>query len=57
MRAVPVVAVLIVVLEFVALFCLTWAAWFVLITLYGVVTRRTEPDTGEPLRVPPDASA
>ena len=38
---VPVLDVLLVVLEFIALFATTWIAWFALVTLYQVLSRKT----------------
>jgi hypothetical protein len=40
MTTVPVLDVLLVVLEFVALFVATWITWFAIVSLYQVVTRR-----------------
>lgn len=44
-RTVPMVAVLLVILEFVALFAATWIAWFAVVTLYQIVTRRSKKRT------------
>jgi hypothetical protein len=41
MATVPVLDVLLVALEFVALFATTWIAWFAVITLYQFVHRKT----------------
>jgi hypothetical protein len=41
MTSVPILDVLLVVLEFVALFVATWVAWFALVTIYQILTRRT----------------
>lgn len=46
MTTVPVLDVLLVVLEFVALFVATWVTWFVIITLYQVASRRTRARHG-----------
>jgi hypothetical protein len=37
---VPVLDLLLVVLEFIALFATTWIAWFLVVTLYQVVSRK-----------------
>jgi hypothetical protein len=42
MTSVPVVDVILVVLEFIALFVATWIAWFAVITVYQMVTRWTK---------------
>jgi hypothetical protein len=42
MTTVPVLDILLVVLEFVALFVGTWIAWFVLVTIYQYLTRRAK---------------
>jgi hypothetical protein len=42
MKTVPGVAVLLVVVEFVALFVATWIAWFAMVTLYQILTRRSK---------------
>jgi hypothetical protein len=42
MTTVPVLDVLLVVLEFIALFATTWIAWFALVTLYQVLNRRSK---------------
>jgi hypothetical protein len=47
MTSVSVFDVLLVVVEFVALFAATWIAWFVLISLYQILTRRTRVPAGE----------
>jgi len=41
-RTVPVLDVLLVVAEFVALFAATWIAWFAVVTVYQIVSRRTK---------------
>jgi len=41
MTSVSVVDLLLVVVEFVALFAATWIAWFILVSLYQILTRRT----------------
>jgi hypothetical protein len=41
MTAVPILDILLVVLEFVALFVGTWIAWFAVVTIYQVLTRKT----------------
>jgi len=43
---VPAWDILVVVLEFVALFATTWIAWFVVISVYQIVTRRAEARSG-----------
>jgi hypothetical protein len=40
-RTVPVVDVLLVILEFAGLFVATWVAWFAVVTVYQILTRRT----------------
>ena len=42
MTTVPVLDVLLVVLEFVALFAATWIAWFAVVTVYQFVSRRDQ---------------
>jgi hypothetical protein len=42
MKTVPVLDVLLVVLEFVALFAATWIAWFVVVTVYQILMRKTK---------------
>ncbi len=42
MTTVPVVDVLLVVLEFVALFIGTWVAWFALVTIYQYLSSRAK---------------
>jgi hypothetical protein len=42
MTAVPVLDVLLVVLEFAALFVGTWIAWFALVSVYQFLTRRSK---------------
>jgi hypothetical protein len=41
-RAVPVLDVLLVILEFAGLFLATWIAWFAVVTVYQILTRRTD---------------
>ena len=41
MTTVPVLDLLLIVLEFVALFAATWIAWFAIVTLYQIVNRKT----------------
>jgi hypothetical protein len=43
---VPALDILVVVLEFVALFATTWIAWFVVISVYQILTRRAEARSG-----------
>jgi hypothetical protein len=40
MTSVPIVGVLLVILEFAALFVGTWVAWFAVVTIYQIVTRK-----------------
>ena len=47
MTSVSAFDVLLVVVEFIALFAATWIAWFVLISLYQILTRRTKVPTVE----------
>jgi hypothetical protein len=42
MTSVPVLDILLVVLEFVALFVATWIGWFAVVTIYQIVTRKTK---------------
>jgi hypothetical protein len=42
MTTVPVLDLLLVVLEFVALFAATWIAWFAVVTIYQIVNRKTK---------------
>jgi hypothetical protein len=42
MTSVPVFDVFLVVLEFAGLFVATWAAWFAVVTVYQIVTRKTK---------------
>lgn len=42
MTTVPVFDVLLVVLEFVALFAATWIAWFAVVTVYQILNRKTK---------------
>jgi len=52
MTTVPVLDVLLVVLEFMALFATTWIAWFALVTLYQVVSRKTKNRHSYPQATP-----
>ena len=47
MTSVSVVDLLLVVVEFVALFAATWIAWFILVSLYQILTRRTKVPAGK----------
>jgi hypothetical protein len=47
MTSVSVFDVLLVVVEFIALFAATWIAWFILVSLYQILTRRTKVPAGE----------
>ncbi|HXQ76229.1 MAG TPA: hypothetical protein VN791_07010 [Acidimicrobiales bacterium] len=40
MTSVPVFAVILVLLEFVALFAATWIAWFAILAVYQILTRK-----------------
>ena len=42
MTTVPILDVLLVVLEFAALFIGTWIAWFALVTIYQILTRKAK---------------
>ncbi|HXQ61903.1 MAG TPA: hypothetical protein VN796_06170 [Acidimicrobiales bacterium] len=46
MTTVPVLDLLLVVLEFVALFLATWIVWFALVIVYQHLTRRTRDRHG-----------
>jgi hypothetical protein len=48
MTATPVLDVLLVVAEFVALFAATWIAWFAVVALYQVMNRRNTADAPVP---------
>ena len=48
MTASPVLDLLLVVAEFVALFAATWIAWFAVVALYQVMNRRTRSDDPSP---------
>jgi hypothetical protein len=50
MTSVPVFAVLLVVLEFVALFVATWIAWFAVLTVYQILTRKPKSATTSGIR-------
>jgi len=43
-------AVLLVVLEFVALFVATWIAWFAVLTVYQILTRKPKSATTSGIR-------
>jgi hypothetical protein len=45
-KNVPALDILVVVLEFVALFAITWIAWFIVISAYQILTRRAEARSG-----------
>ena len=52
LATVPVLDVLLVVLEFVALFAITWIAWFAVVTLWQFVTGRTRRGRSYPPATP-----
>jgi hypothetical protein len=52
LTTVPVLDVLLVVVEFIALFAITWIAWFAVITLYQVVSRKTRNRHSYPRATP-----
>ena len=54
MTTVPVVDVLLVALEFVALFLVTWIAWFCLVTLFQIWSTKTtrRPRQSGPVDIP-----
>jgi hypothetical protein len=53
MRTAPVADLLLIVLEFVALFAATWGAWFAVVTGYQILTRKSRSRTGDRPAPPP----